>query len=298
MPNCTDPPCAFSLSRPPPLPCTPQSPRLRSCSAPVSPVTPPWTPPRRRRFASAEAATTWLDVQLVVDVVKDADGCRELHCYLHLWHATWAVRCSLRRLLFWMALFLALLPASAFRMMPHMPGMAFQAPTMSSSVLSIPARLSRLDNVTTLDHFSLSATAGSGAASVLGEEAIEGLSEDLLEEFDQCIVDASSEDDFNACVHQIHDSSLDELSVAIVREGCELLSSHDDGTVVGLLGQVLHTVKSEGTEALDTVSLRRIALRACVTASLHKVTVCTLPAVSACMLHAPDMLHTLVSLTT
>merc|ERR1711924_394910 len=89
---------------------------------------------------------------------------------------------------------------------------------------------------------------------------------DLMPEFDQCILDAESDDDFTACLQQVHTSSLDELSGILAKEGCEILSAVDDGTVVSLIAQVLHTVKSEGLDGFSPVSLRKLALRACVSA--------------------------------
>lgn len=307
MPGSTQPANTSALPppRPPPLPedsLTERSanPLERSVSAPCSPATPPWTPPRRRRIASAEPpSTSWLDVHFVVDVVKDSDGCREIHFYLQLWDRTAHVALSLRRLLFWLALLVVLVPSRAFHLTPRMPGMASRAPMMGS--LAVPARLSRLDNITSLDHSPLGIAAAAEAVSLFDTESmlLENSAEEaaLMREFDECLLDAASDDDFTACVQQVHASSLDELSTVIVKEGCDLLSAADDGTVVSMLGQVLHTVRTEGVEALGMLSLRRMALRACVSASLHKMTVCALPAVSACMLHvAPNAMHALSSL--
>merc|ERR1712167_522649 len=99
-------------------------------------------------------------------------------------------------------------------------------------------------------------------------------SEMLSEELDQCILDASSEDDFTACLQQLHSSSLDEISGLIVKEGCDALGSYDDGTVLGLVGQLLHTAKEEGIQA---ISIRKLAVRAGVSATMHKMMVCALP---------------------
>lgn len=292
-----------------------ERPRLsaqRSASAPTSPVTPPWTPPRRRRIASAESADScWLDVHIAVDVVKDADGCREIHCYFQAGGRTAHVAISLRRLLFWSLVLLLCLPTGAFQLMPRMPSMASRAPIVGSDSLTAPARLSWLDNITSFSHLpvdidmtanfaaeeSLPTIHSSAELFVESMSPLEPAAEHFMEEIDQCILDAASDDDFAACLQQVHSSTLDELSGVIVKEGCNLLEAADDGTVVGLLGQVLHTVKEEGLEALDVSSLRRLALRACVSASLHKMTVCAIPAVSACMVQvAPDAMHALNAL--
>lgn len=295
----------------------------RSASAPTSPITPPWTPPRRRRIASAEKSDScWLDVHIAVDVVKDVDGSRELHCYFQAGDRTAHVAISLRRLLFWSVVLLFCLPAGAFQLMPRMPGMASRAPIVGSDSLTAPARLSRLDNITSVSHLPVeidmtaaAAAAASYPASIFAVEEslptshssaellaesmspLEPEAEHFMEEIEQCILDAASDDDFAACLQQVHTSTLDELSDVIVKEGCSLLDAADDGTVVGLLGHVLHTVKAEGLNALDVSSLRRLALRACVSASLHKMTVCAIPAVSACLVQAaPDAMHALNAL--
>lgn len=197
---------------------------------------------------------------------------------------------SLRRLVFWLAMLLLLVPASTFQLMPRMPHMA-TVPTTGSAMLAVPTH-----NITSLEQVPVGAPADSVATFFVDEESmpvLEGSAEHLMEEFEQCIFEASSDDDFTACVQQVHLSSLDELSSVIVKESCDILSSKDDGTIVSLVAHVLHTARSEGIDALEIVSLRRLALRACVSASLHKATVCVFPAVSACMIHvAPDLVHT------
>lgn len=282
-----------SFSAPPAL-------RERSSSAPTSPVTPPWTPPRRRRIASAEPASScWLDVHFVVDVVKDADGCRELHCYLQAGEHTAHVAITLRRLLFWLVVLLLCLPTGAFQLTP--PSIAGRAPTIGSASLTALARLGRLDNTVStmqtapeLNLFESVLPLEHSAEHLL---PLEHSAEHLAEEFDQCILDASSDDDFAACLQQMHTSSLDELSGVIVKEGCNLLEAADDGTAVSLLANALQTVREEGLEALGMERMRRMAVRACVSATLHKITVCALPAVSACMLSiAPNAVHTFSSL--
>merc|ERR1712137_735088 len=116
--------------------------------------------------------------------------------------------------------------------------------------------------------------------------------EALMEELDACLIDAGSADDFSACLQQVGSSSLDELSGVLVKEGCNILGSADDGTAYSMLGHLLHTVKAEGLEALELASLRRMAVRMCVSVSMHKVTVCALPAITACMMHvSPDLAH-------
>jgi len=248
---------------------------------------------------STEApSTSWLDVHFAVDCVKDTDGRRSIHCYLTCWDRHAHIVFSLRRLVFWMALLTLLVPASAFQMMPRMPHMA--------TGLAIPSRGHLLDNISA----AALADGADGAGAVIPSalladgfleksapepaqlslfESFESGSEMLGEELDQCIIDASSEDDFTACLQQLHSSSLDELSGLIVKEGCDALGSNDDGTVLGLVANMLHTAKEEGIEA---ISFRKLAVRAGVSATMHKMMVCALPVatnllhVDAATLHA------------
>lgn len=262
---------------------------------------------------STEApSTSWLDVHFAVDVVQDIDGRRALHCHLTCWDRHAHIVLSLRRLIFWLALLMLVLPASAFRLMPRMPHMAAKAVPVASGSLSIPSRVHLLDNISAaaladgaggiipsallvdglleksspepaqLSLFESGSEMLKSAAEPAQLSLFESGSEMLVEELDQCILDASSEDDFTACLQQLHSSSLDELSGLIVKEGCDALGSYDDdGTVLGLVGQLLHSAKEEGLQA---ISFRKLALRAGVSATMHKIMVCALP-VATGLLH-------------
>lgn len=233
-----------------------------------------------------------------VDVVKNDDGLREVHWHVHWWGRDAHVAILLQRLLFWAVLIMLVVPASAFQMMPRMPSLPAKAPT-SQSVLAIPRRAHLLENITALQGTSATPAALLAASSnvedslaLINTMSSEALSEDIEFGIDACLLDATTEEDFTACIQQMHSTSLDELSSIIVRESCDILNNADDGTIVGLLGQVLHTAKEEGLQA---ISLRRLALKACVSVSLHKLTVCAMPALT-CMMHlAPDALHSLSS---
>jgi len=263
---------------------------------------------------SAESHPPWLDVHVHVDVVKDCKGCRELHCHIQAWAHHAHIVVSMRRLIFWMAVLICLVPAGAFQLVPRMPSMAARMPTQANTCLSLPARVHILDNITatalgasplttvferampTESIFGNAILSESRWSEPLVDPAalFAGSAEALSEEFDMCIVDAATDDDLSACLSQAHSTSLDELSSLIVREGCEVLNSKDDGTLIGLVGQVLHTAKEEGIEAL---AFRKLAVRACVSATLHKLTVTAAPFVTCMTMHAPDLLHKLPPFT-
>lgn len=246
-------------------------------------IEPPHTPPRRRRVRSAEAAPTWYDFHVVVDVEENDEGLHELHCHLHLWGRDAHFHIQLRHLFFWMMMLLLLLPASAFQVVPRMPSAVKMAQNAAGSALMTPQRRHLVQDITALQApVALFDTNPADGPAIFSESLP---SSDAVE-LEQCLLDATTDSNIEACMRQIQGTSLDELSVAIANSGCEYLSSADDGTIAGIVGQLLHAAKDEG--ALSLPSLRRLAVRSCVSAGMHKLAVCALPALS-CMVHLPAM---------
>lgn len=277
-----------------------------------------------------------------IDVIKDARGRRELHCYIRSGERTAHLAFSVRSLVFWLAFLLLMVPASAFQLMPRMTHMATAPVSAPIAIAGRSACLSQLNNATSIEDLGSAGVAGSvaagSAASLLMDEGsmaaleldgclLDGASDaasDMLENgaedlvhsklehnviefdmsdwdmsgFDHCFVDASSNDVVMACLQQVHLATLDDVSISIVNE---VLNSKEDGTLLSILANVVQSGMeggSNGVSPLEAVSLKRMAFRACVSASVHKMAVFSFPYVSACMLNmAPDAVHAITTLT-
>jgi len=273
---------------------TPVMRRRRAVSYEMPAMDPPWSPPRRRRASSYEIPTMATTFSVSFNIVSDSAGRRNIHCCLHTkWDHTFHVSLSLRRLVFWLALFLLLAPIGAFRAFPGIIGVG--RATSRASNFHMWGGAIALGEAPSSPTFHRDPTFHDRDPTFHGADRRElhpvRKSTAGTEELDQCIVDASGDSAIQLCVEQFHSTSLDELSSLIVKEGCEMISLNDDGTMIGLLGQILHTIKQEGFgEVIQGKQLKRLASKACVAASLHKLSLCAMPFAGSCMAHAQDIM--------
>jgi len=280
-------------------------------------VMPPSSPPRRRRAVSCETFTSaWPECRsparhrrrsvsceisstfsVSFNIVNDSAGRRNIHCCLHTkWDRTFHVSLSLRRLVFWLALFLLLVPIGAFGALPRIVGKGVATSRASNFHMWGGAiALGEAPSSPTF-HDDRDATFHDDRDATFHGTDPRGLhpvrqSPAETEELEQCIVDASDDSAVQLCVQQFQSSGLDELSSLIVKEGCQMISSNDDGTMIGILGQIMHTAKNEGfAQVFQGEQLKRLATKACVAASIHKLSLCALPLASGCVAHAQDIM--------